>query len=307
LSEQLPAFDDEWVAAARHREASVEELEQLRRTERRQERSARRRLVVRRMIGAAVALGCLAGFAWYVVTANSRRDSTQTQFADRVGSVQFDGVAEGVPTPRSGNGERLLPAVTADEPSATHAFIATRGDGTPVTYDPCRPVRFVVNPVNAPPEYLRIIDEVFAIASAASGLRLELLDDTTEAPSINRPIFQPERYGDQWAPVLIAWTDETAIPELAGSVGGLGGSAWSSDGPGCGWFVSGTLYIDIDVGQDPERNRIVMIHELGHVLGLSHVDDPTQVMNPSSVVSELGAGDRAGFARVGASDCAGEL
>jgi hypothetical protein len=262
LSEQLPAFDDEWVAAARHREASVEELEVLRRAERRQERSARRRVVVRRTIGAAVALGCLAGFAWYVVTANSRRDSTQAQFADRVGSVQFDVLAEGGPTPTSGNGERLLPPVTADDPSATHAFIATRGDGTPVTYDPCRPVRFVVNPVNAPPEYLRLVDEVFTTASAASGLQLELVDDTTEAPSTNRPIFQPERYGDQWAPVLVAWTDETTIPGLAGSVGGLGGSAWSGDGPGSGWFVSGTLYIDIDVGHDPERNRIVMIHEL---------------------------------------------
>jgi hypothetical protein len=307
LSEQLPAFDDEWVAAARRREAIVEELEHLRRAERQQERRARRRVVVRRTIGAAVALGCLAGFALYVVTANSRRDSAQAQFADRVGSVQFDVLAEGGPTPTSGNGERLLPPVTADDPSATHAFIATRGDGSPVTYDPCRPVRFVVNPTNAPPEYLRIIDEVFTTASTASGLQLELVDDTTETARTNRPIFQPERYGDQWAPVLIAWTDETTIPELAGSVGGLGGSAWSSDGPGSGWFVSGTLYIDIDVGSDPERNRIVMIHELGHVLGLSHVEDPTQVMNPSSVLSELGAGDLAGFASVGAGDCAGEL
>jgi hypothetical protein len=161
--------------------------------------------------------------------------------------------------------------------------------------------------VNAPPEYLRIIDEVLTTATAASGLQLELVDDTTEAPMIDRPMYQPDRYGDEWAPILIAWTDEATVPELAGRVGGLGRSAWFSDGPGSGWFISGKLYIDTDVGPDRERNRIVMIHELGHVLGLDHVDDPTQVMNPSSVVSKLAAGDRAGFATLGADDCAGEM
>jgi Matrixin len=307
VSEQLPAFDDEWVAAARHREASVAELDELRSAERRQDHRARRRISFRRTIGLLVLLGCLAGFAWYVVIANSRSDDTGGQFVDHVGNAQFATISDARPTPTAGTEERLLPAVTADDPTATHAFIATRDDGTPVTYDPCRPVQFAVNPVNAPPEYLRIIDEVLTTASAATGLQLLLVDDTTEVPSMTRPLFQPDRYGDQWAPILIAWTDETAIPELAGRAGGLGGSSWSSDGPGSGWFVSGMLYIDIDVGPDPERNRIVMIHELGHVLGLSHVDDPTQVMNPSSVVAELGAGDRAGFARVGAGDCAGEL
>jgi hypothetical protein len=307
VSEQLPAFDDEWVAAARHREASVAELEGLRRAERRQERRARSRMLFRRTVGTIVLLGCLAGFAWYLVTANLGSDDARGQFVDHVANVPFDPRIEDRPTPASGSGRRILPAVTADDPTASHAFIATRDDGTPVTYDPCRPVRFAVNPQNAPPEYLRIINEVLAAGSAATGLQLTLVDDTTEAPSMDRPIFQPDRYGDEWAPILIAWTDETTIPELAGVVGGLGGSSWSSDGPNSGWFVSGTLYIDVDVGPDPERNKIVMIHELGHVLGLSHVDDATQVMNPSSVVAELGAGDRAGFASVGAGDCAGML
>ena len=50
-----------------------------------------------------------------------------------------------------------------------------------------------------------------------------------------------------------------------------------------------------------------MLHEIGHVLGLDHVDDPTQIMNPTAGVTELGDGDRAGLAAVGASDCAESL
>lgn len=39
----------------------------------------------------------------------------------------------------------------------------------------------------------------------------------------------------------------------------------------------------------------VALHEIGHVLGLDHPDDPTQVMNDVIYVDELGAGDIAGI------------
>ena len=46
----------------------------------------------------------------------------------------------------------------------------------------------------------------------------------------------------------------------------------------------------------------VLVHELGHVLGLAHVTDTTQMMSaaPGRGPIELGAGDRAGLARIGA-------
>jgi len=307
VSEEFPAFDDEWVAAAQHREASVGELEAAWRAERRQQCRARRRVVYRKTIGMVVVLGCLAGFATYVVNANRQQAGVDAQFVDHVGNVKVGTVSTDRPTPTSGSHERLLPAVIADNPTASHAFVATRSDGSPVTYDPCRPVRFTVNPLNAPLDYLRIVDETLATASAASGLELELDDDTTETPSVERATFQPDRYGDQWAPVLIAWTDATTVPDLAGDVAGVGGSAWFNEGPDAGWFISGSLYIDTELGPDPESNELVMLHELGHVLGLDHVDDPRQIMNPTTGATELGDGDRAGLAAVGASDCAESL
>jgi len=42
---------------------------------------------------------------------------------------------------------------------------------------------------------------------------------------------------------------------------------------------------------------------LGHLVGLDHVDDPTQLMHVVSPVFDLGPGDRAGLARLGAGPC----
>ena len=50
--------------------------------------------------------------------------------------------------------------------------------------------------------------------------------------------------------------------------------------------------------------RAVVMHELGHVLGLDHVDDRDQLMYDENVgQTELGPGDRAGLAALGAGRC----
>ncbi len=51
--------------------------------------------------------------------------------------------------------------------------------------------------------------------------------------------------------------------------------------------------------------QAVILHEVGHVLGLAHVNDPNQLMYPrGSHVTDYGPGDLAGLARLGASTCA---
>lgn len=304
MSEDLPVFDDDWVANARHHEHSVDELERAKMAER---RILRRRKLRRYVVGAVAVAGlAVVGVIAATVPQPAGTSWVFDEHHDAAG-VWASEVAGGVPTPTRGETARLLPEVSASGSDPSFAFIETQSDGAPVTYDPCRVVEFVVNPEMAPDGYLSMVDEVLAEASAASGLALELVDFTDEPATVDRPPFQPDRYGDRWAPVLVAWTDESVIPDLEGSIAGIGGSAWIRHGAGRAWYVSGILYIDRDLGDDPVANRAVLRHELAHVLGLDHVDDPDQVMHPTSAGQEYGPGDLAGLAQVGAGGCAGSI
>lgn len=50
------------------------------------------------------------------------------------------------------------------------------------------------------------------------------------------------------------------------------------------------------------------MHELAHVVGLDHVDDPTQLMYAeNSGQLDFGAGDRAGLALLGTGECVPRL
>ena len=67
-------------------------------------------------------------------------------------------------------------------------------------------------------------------------------------------------------------------------------------------FVTGVVVLDEQeyaqmerVGQD-RAATLILAHELGHVLGLDHVEDPKQLMNPSYVGQRgFGDGDVAGL------------
>jgi predicted Zn-dependent protease len=78
--------------------------------------------------------------------------------------------------------------------------------------------------------------------------------------------------------------------------------------------VSGAVWLDgpqfaTDLARAPAAERLLhaaVVHELGHVLGLDHVDDPTQVMFPEARLqaTRLGDGDRRGLAALWQGRCA---
>lgn len=179
-----------------------------------------------------------------------------------------------------------------------------------VAYDPCRPVHWVLRPDGAPPGGRQLVEEAVAEISAATGLRFVHDGTTTEGPSARRAPYQPDRYGRRWAPVLIAWSDPAEMPDLAGDVVGLGGSA-PRQAPGKPLvYVTGQVALDAPglaaVLQRPggaAQVRATIVHELAHVVGLAHVEDPAQLMHPSGGPTRPAAGDRAGLARLGAGSC----
>jgi hypothetical protein len=180
-------------------------------------------------------------------------------------------------------------------------------DGRPGRWDPCAPVRYVVNPTWAPQTGRADLVEALRRISAVSGLRFVDDGDTDETPSLDRPAYQPDRYGARWAPLLVTWAPPSSTD--VGIGGGTKGVALTVAVPGEAGpsILSGQVVLDAEQrlpsGFGPGSTEgEVLLHELAHAVGLGHVDDPTQVMyyRTTNSDSEFGAGDRAGLTALGA-------
>ena len=198
-----------------------------------------------------------------------------------------------------------------------HAFVTFQTDGvTPVAYDPCRPVHYVLRPDAAPRGGEELLHEAVARIGEVTGLQFVYNGHTDEGPGPDREIFQPDRYGRRWAPVLIAWETEGQNADLAGDVVGEAGSVPASLGDGPRVYLTGTVSLDaprfteILRGRDGRAvARAIVLHELGHLMGLAHVDDDGQLMFPEArrEVRDFAAGDLTGLAALGAGPCVPEL
>jgi hypothetical protein len=198
-------------------------------------------------------------------------------------------------------------------PGETYSYAWINHDGSPVRWNPCAPVHWVVNPTGAPTGAIEDLTAAMGQVSAASGIAFVRDGDVTEEPSPSRPAVIPRRYGDGWAPVLISWG------ELQGSALGAGLSVTGdtvgvatpvaiSRPRGGGVLVTGQIVFERELVVSPgfattRSQGAVMLHELSHILGLGHTNDNAQLLyeggEPIAGIGELGPGDRAGLASVG--------
>ncbi|NVM98829.1 matrixin family metalloprotease [Arthrobacter sp. SDTb3-6] len=210
------------------------------------------------------------------------------------------------------------PAAVA-QTSESYAFIGGDSRSGLIAYDPCRPIHFVTRPDNAPEGGRELITRAVAAASQATGL--VFIDDggTTEGYSTNRGPYQPGRYGKRWAPVLFVWATAAEQPKFVQvpvpgetNVAGLGGSQAIVGDTGSEVFVTGTVQLNAGaLGETMSRPggpalvQAVIEHEIGHVLGLGHVKDPSQLMYDRARpgVTTYAAGDLTGLARLGQGKC----
>jgi hypothetical protein len=206
------------------------------------------------------------------------------------------------------NALRQEPAVTQRglEDAAGFRFLnIDPRNGEPARYDPCRELHFVFDPTDAPAGALR--DVTVAADVAAQGLGVTIVyDGTTDEPArIRRPSYQPQRYGDRWAPILIGWIPHDSRIFDEHSVG-VAGSELREGPSGDLVYVTGAMVLNATehlsngFGAGKTWGK-VLLHEWGHLLGLDHVDNPAQVMNPDLVSSPAvwGTGDLAGLQQLG--------
>ena len=313
---RLRRIDEEHRRLERERQARPDRHRELYRTEQRRRRT--RWLTV---LTAVVVIGAL--LSWSAVRSRASRveqaiDRAAPELAVRDGSA--GSVAGGTDRPPAGHEERAKPiGEPADPPPDTGPFefmsVQPQHGAKPVAYDPCRPLHLIVNNHTAPPGAAQLLQQAVAEVGTATGLDLVLDGATDEPPSDDRPAYQRDRYGDRWAPVLVAWSDPGESPRLAGDVAGEGGSA-SLDLPDGSVYVTGAVTLDgpqlATILSNPGGTvvaRTIVLHELGHLVGLGHVNDPTQLMYPTTdgQLADYGAGDRLGLRQLGQGHCFPEI
>jgi hypothetical protein len=95
-----------------------------------------------------------------------------------------------------------------------------------------------------------------------------------------------KRYGVRWAPVLVAWATKQEVPDFGVDFAGEAGPSSMTTTSGEETYISGTVMLSAGdfarfaAAGRPAVAREIVLHELGHLVGLAHSPDQTGIMYP---------------------------
>ncbi len=191
-----------------------------------------------------------------------------------------------------------------------YSFILSGPSGRPFRWNPCSPIHYVENLEGAPEGSADDIRGALHRVSAATGIRFVDDGPSAEIPTLHRDAYQPVRYGDRWAPVLIAWVTpsqtDISFDRNGQQASGVASPELPDDQTG-DVYVSGWVAINASdlsptgFGEYGDQG-LVLQHELSHVMGMGHTKQWGELMQPSGGgVTDYGPGDLAGLRLLGRS------
>jgi len=209
--------------------------------------------------------------------------------------------ATATPTPTVTPVPTPTPFPTPDVSTGGYVFSLLDATGEPVRFDVCRTLNWSVDGTVAEKELTRA---AVAELAAASDLVFKEVPWDGFRPLIDLLPMDPNHP----VQLVVRWSTADEVPDLAGDVAGVAESrSWSSDGRKRSWISFSAVVIERVASNELRRsggNNIwpILLHELGHSVGLSHATDRKQVMFGSTwsgTADHYQDGDRAGLARVG--------
>lgn len=193
-------------------------------------------------------------------------------------------------------------------PAASAYALHRNTDGSVVRWNPCAAITWKANLALAPEGALEELNTAISRLAEATGMTFNYGGTTSTIPD------------DAWLhgkadarTIVVAWAakaDTDLFAENADGEGGWYEQGNSKDGETWTWqIVRGYVLMDAvgtaayapGFGAGITRGALLM-HELAHAVGLSHVDDKTQLMYPTlsgSTAARYASGDLAGLAQVG--------
>lgn len=188
-----------------------------------------------------------------------------------------------------------------DVPKGSYTFSLLDPSGEPVRFEVCKTLTWSVDGSEAEKALTR---SAMAELTTASRLSFKEVPWDGFRPLIDR---LPSEL-DHPMNLVVRWTDASEAPDLAGDVAGVTETrSWMNGSRTRHWISFAAVAIERDPRTVPQRsggNTVwpILLHELGHAVGLSHAEDQAQLMFPSTwpgTADHYQSGDRAGLAKVG--------
>ena len=193
-----------------------------------------------------------------------------------------------------------VPLTTIAGPSPSSSFVLQRlTNGAIPRWNACHTISYAVSPGNYTSPALRsMIDEAVQRLAAATGLTMGAVADTTYVPTGADQTLTGVPSGE----LVIALSDSAHTDLVPGDIVGRSGIVTLGNA-----IVKASVVVDMgDVGGRAEWAGAgpgpVLLHEIAHAVGLDHVNDPAQLMNPVTSPTgptTYGSGDLNGLWQLG--------